>query len=111
MSMQDFHFVKKLDKSSPKLFLATATGEHIKTAKLTCRKAGEQPLEYLRWSFSDLLVSSYQTSGSGQENSTPTDSFSLNFTKMEFEYTETNADGSAGGTTKAGWDIKKNQKI
>jgi type VI protein secretion system component Hcp len=29
-------FVKKIDKSSAKLFQACATGEHIKTATLVC---------------------------------------------------------------------------
>ena len=40
VSMQDFHFVMGVNKSSPKLMLACATGEHIKKAVLTCRKAG-----------------------------------------------------------------------
>src|SRR4051794_17608184 len=40
VSMQDIHFTKKVDKSTPKLMLACASGEHIKKATLTCRKAG-----------------------------------------------------------------------
>ena len=42
--MQDFHFVMKINKASPKLMLACATGEHIKKAILTCRKAGKAQL-------------------------------------------------------------------
>ena len=44
--MQDFHFVMKVNKASPKLLLACATGEHIKKAILTCRKAGKDQQEY-----------------------------------------------------------------
>ena len=44
--MQDIHFTMTMDKASPMLFLACATGEHIKTGILTCRKAGEEQLEY-----------------------------------------------------------------
>src|SRR5256885_3506033 len=40
VSIQDIHFVtKKIDKSSAKLLLSTATGEHIKDATLFVRKA------------------------------------------------------------------------
>src|ERR1043166_4955437 len=42
VQMQDFHFVMKVNKSSPKLMLACASGEHIKSATLTCRKAGKE---------------------------------------------------------------------
>ena len=69
VQMQDFHFVMNVNKASPKLMLACAQGEHIKSAILTCRKAGKEQQEYLKVTFSDLLVSSYQTSGSGGERS------------------------------------------
>jgi len=32
VQMQDFHFVMRVNKSSPKLMLACATGDHIKSA-------------------------------------------------------------------------------
>jgi len=63
VSMQDFHFVMPINKSTPKLWLACATGEHIKKATLTCRKAGKEQQEYLKITFSDILVSSYNTGG------------------------------------------------
>src|SRR6266542_976170 len=47
VSMQDFHFVMKVNKASPKLMLACATGQHIKEATLTCRKAGKDQQEFL----------------------------------------------------------------
>ena len=40
VSMQDFSFVMKVNKASPKLLLACANGEHIPEATLVCRKAG-----------------------------------------------------------------------
>src|SRR5712692_175734 len=55
VSMQDFHFVMKVNKASPKLFLACATGEHIKKGVLTCRKAGKEQQEFLKITLSDLL--------------------------------------------------------
>lgn len=111
VQMQDFHFVMKINKASPKLMLACASGEHIKNAILTCRKAGKDQQPFLKVTFSDLLVSSYQTGGSGHSDVVPTDQISLNFAKIEFEYKEQKADGTLGGAVKAGWDLKKNQKV
>src|SRR5437660_2861335 len=71
VSMQDFHFVMTVNKASPKLFLACANGEHIKKAVLVCRKAGKDQQEFYKVTFSDLLVSSFQTSGSGSATVLP----------------------------------------
>src|SRR5436190_13630096 len=88
VSMQDFHFVMKVNKASPKLALACATGEHIKKATLTCRKAGKEQQEFLKVTLSDLLVSSYQTGGSAHGDILPVDQISMNYAKVEWEYKE-----------------------
>lgn len=109
--MQDFHFVMKCSKASPKLMLACATGEHIKKATIIARKAGTEQQEFLKYTLSDVLVSSYQTGGSGAGDVIPTDQISFNFAKVEIEYKEQKADGTLGGTVKAGYDIKQNKKV
>lgn len=111
VNMQDFHFVMHVNKASPKLFLACATGEHIRSAKLTCRKAGKTQQEFLKVTFTDLLVSSYQTGGSGSSDVIPTDQISLNFAKIEFDYAEQKADGSLGASVKTGYDLKLGTKV
>jgi type VI secretion system secreted protein Hcp len=57
VQMQDFHFTMKVNKASPKLFLACASGEHIPDALLTCRKAGKEQQEILKNKFTDMLIS------------------------------------------------------
>jgi type VI secretion system secreted protein Hcp len=109
--MQDFHFVMKINKASPKLMLACASGEHIKSAVLTCRKAGKDQQEFLTVKMSDLLVSSYQTGGSGHGDIVPTDQISLNYSKIEFEYKPQKPDGSLDSPVKAGWNLKENKKV
>lgn len=111
VQMQDFHFVMYMNKATPKLFLACASGEHLATVVLTCRKAGKEQQEFLKYSFHDCLVSSYQTGGSEMGDIVPTEQISLNYSKMEMEYKEQKPDGSLGGVVKAGWDVKKNQKV
>lgn len=108
VSMQDFHFVMNVNKASPKLMLACASGEHIKEANLVCRKAGKEQQEYLKIKFSDLLISSYQTGGSAGDV-VPVDQISFNFSKIEFEYFPQTEKGTLGPVVKTHWDLKTNK--
>ncbi len=109
VSHQDLHFTMKMSKASPKLALACSSGEHIKGALLTCRKAGKEQQEYLVIKLTDLLISSYQTGGSGGDDVVPTDQVSMNYAKIEFEYKEQKPDGSLGGVVKSHWSVKENK--
>jgi type VI secretion system secreted protein Hcp len=108
VSMQDFHFTVFHGVASPKLLLACATGQHIPTGVLTCRKAGKEQQEFMKITFHDLLISSFQTGGGGGSIN-PTDQVSFNFSKIEHEYKEQKASGQLGGTVKATFDLKKMQ--
>ena len=109
-SFQDLAVVKLADKSSPNLMLKCATGEHIKEATLTVRKAGGEQQEYYKIKLSDLLVSSFQNTGSDGD-AIPTETLSLNYAKIEFEYKEQNAQGALAGVVKSGYDLKANKKV
>ena len=109
-SFHDLHFVHRLDKASPRLLLACASGQHIKEATITVRKAGGQQLEYLKIKLTEVLVSSYQIGGSSQGGEpTPLGELSLNFVKLRMDYTEQNVKGGAGSTTSMEWDLTKNK--
>jgi len=107
--MQDFNFVMRMNKASPKLMLACANGQHIPKAVLTMRKAGKDQQEYAKITLEDLLVSSFQTGGSAKGDIVPLEQISLNYSKIEFEYKEQKPDGTLGGATKAGWNVKENK--
>jgi len=111
VSMGDFNFAMKINKASPKLMLACANGEHIKNAILTCRKAGKEQQEYLKITFSDLLVSSYQIGGSAHGDLLPVDQISFNFSKIEWEYKPQKPDGTLDAGIKSGYDLKLNKKV
>jgi type VI secretion system secreted protein Hcp len=105
VSVQDFSFVHKVDKASPELFLKTANGEHIKDALLTVRKAGDKPIEYLKYKFSDILVSSVRPGGSSGDQ-IPLEQVSFNFRMIEVEYQPHDENGNpTGSPIKIGWDI------
>ena len=102
VAMQDFHFVMGVNKSTPKLILACANGEHIKSAILTCRKAGKEQQEFLKYTFTDVFISSYQTGGSDS----PMEQCSFNFTQMQCDYKEQKADGTLAGAITTKYNVK-----
>ncbi len=108
VSMQDFHFTMRVNKASPKLLLACAQGTHIPESLLTCRKAGKEAQEYLKYKFTDLLISSYQTGGSAGDV-VPIDQISFNFTKIEYEYYPQKKDGTLGPKVPVFYDLKANK--
>jgi type VI secretion system secreted protein Hcp len=107
VQMQDFHFVMSVNKASPKLFLSCANGSHIKSAQLTARKAGKDQQDYLVIKFSDLLISSFQTSGQADAGHLPLDQISFNFAKIDITYKDQKADGTLGGSTNVNYDLKQ----
>ena len=104
----DLSFTKRVDKSSPVLFLACASGKHIKEAQLSVRKAGRAALEYLKIKLTDVLVTSFQETA-GEE--TPVESVAFDFRRIDVEYTPQHDDGSPGDVVKAGWDLSRNTKV
>jgi type VI secretion system secreted protein Hcp len=110
VQVHDFQFSKHFDKASPKLFEACATGKHTPKVTLVCRKAGGSQQEYLKYVFSEVLVSSITHSGSGGD-ALPTENVSMNFSKIEIEYKPQDEKGGLGGVVKSGWDLAKNVKV
>ena len=107
VALQDFSVAMHVNKASPHLFLACATGRHIKQATLVGRKAGKVQQEFLIYRFTDVLVSSYQTRGS--DDVQPMDEISFNFARIDVEYRAQKPDGSLDAPVKAGWDAKANK--
>ncbi len=109
VNVQDLSFTKYIDKASPALMLHCCNGKHIKEATLVVRKAGEQPLEYLTITMTDLIITSVSTGGSGGEDRL-TENVNLNFAKVKVLYKEQTASGGVGATPSMTWDIAANAK-
>jgi type VI secretion system secreted protein Hcp len=109
VNVQDLSFTKYLDKSSTALVLACCGGKHYDQALLTVRKAGDKPLEYLKITMKEVIITSISTGGSGGEDRL-TENVTLNFAEFKTEYTEQNKDGTGGATAEAAWNIAENVK-
>jgi type VI secretion system secreted protein Hcp len=108
VELQDFQFVIRMNRASPKLMERAANGAHIKNpnsdagtvadATLVVRKAGADPVEFLKVKFYDVMISSYQHGGQESDPSL-VDQFSLWFAKVELEYAHQLATGQLGPST------------
>jgi type VI secretion system secreted protein Hcp len=106
-NFQDVSVTKYVDKSSHALLKAVAVGQHIPSALLTIRKAGEKPLEYIKFTMKNCLISSVSTGGSGGEDRL-TENISINFGNFQYEYTPQKADGSGDSVLPFAFDIALN---
>jgi type VI secretion system secreted protein Hcp len=122
VQMQNLEIQCPVSKASPKLMLACATGQHIPSAILTCRKAGGGQQEFYKITLSDVLVSSYQTGSEAPNGQTingaegyaagvPIDHVGLNFGKIQVEYRPQKEDGSLDNPIKAGYNLKANKSV
>ncbi|HYV14791.1 MAG TPA: type VI secretion system tube protein Hcp [Conexibacter sp.] len=80
-TISSFEITKKLDKASPLLFKAAATGQHYKEVTLSFahRHHGAQQ-DYLQFKFFDVLISGVQQ-GVGHSQS-PQEAITFNFAKV-----------------------------
>ena len=61
VNVQDLSFTKYVDKSSHLLLSGCAKGTHFTDALLTVRKAGDKPLEYIKITMNEVMVTSVST--------------------------------------------------
>jgi len=107
VAVQDLSVTKYVDKSSPNLWLFCSNGKNFGEAQLVIRKAGEKPLEYIVMTMTDCIVSSVTTGGSGGQDRL-TENVSINFAKVQVDYTPQKQDGSGDTAIPYKWYISKN---
>ncbi|VEA41980.1 Hcp1 family type VI secretion system effector [Salmonella enterica subsp. enterica] len=74
------------------------------------RKAGGNPLEYLKYTFTDLIIAMVSPSGSQGGEIASRESIELSFSTVKQEYVVQNQQGGSGGTITAGYDFKAQPK-
>jgi len=103
-SFHDISFTHRVDKASPVLMQACATGTHLKEATITHRKAGKGQQEYFIIKLADVLVTSVQEGGAGNDGIT--EQVSLAFAKVDMQYKPQKADGSLDAGVHFKYDLK-----
>ena len=103
-SFHDLSFVHNVDKASPVLMQACATGAHLKEATITHRKAGKEQHEYMIVKMNDVIVTGVTHGGSG--DSGHSENVSLSFAKVALEYKPQKPDGSLDAGIFFKYDLK-----
>ena len=110
VNVHDLTFTKLVDKATPNLIRYACNGKHLGSALLTVRKAGGTALEYVKITLSDLIVTSVSLGGTGGVMLSET--VTLNFNKVKFEYVPQKTAGGGGeGSIPVGWDVGKNVEM
>jgi type VI secretion system secreted protein Hcp len=107
-SFHDLSFTHHVDRASPLLMKACATGQHVKDATITVRKAGKGQQEYLVVKLADVLVTGISTSV-GVEGDATVESVMLAFAKVDLEYKPQKPDGSLDVGVHFTYDLKANK--
>lgn len=109
-SFADLAFTHYVDKASPNIMKACATGEHLKNAILTARKAGKDQQEFLIVTLSDLIITGVHPSGTPNDGGL-VENVTLQASKIELEYKPQKPDGSLDAGVKFGYDVKQNKPV
>jgi type VI secretion system secreted protein Hcp len=109
-TVKDLGFVHYMDRSSPNLMKFCLTGKHIPEAILVVRKDGGSPLEYLRITMTDVVVTGVNPVGSSDEERVK-ERIGLSFAKVKQEYTVQNQQGGSGGAVTAAYDLKLGKEV
>ncbi len=106
-TFQDLLIVHGVDKATPDLLKACATGLHIKDATITHRKAGKGQREFLIIKLNDVTITA--VSHGGSEDQPYAESVTLKFAKVDLEYKPQRPDGSLDPGLHFKFDLKANK--
>jgi type VI secretion system secreted protein Hcp len=106
-TFHDLTIVHNIDKASPLLLQACATGTHLKEATITHRRAGKALQEFLIVKMNDIIITGVTHGGAAGQ--TASETVSLAFAKVDFEYKPQKPDGSLDAGIHFKFDIKANK--
>jgi len=101
-SISEIVVTKPSDISSVSWFEQALWGEGVKVTIDFCKTDKGQLEIFQSYDLEDAMVSGYSVSSGGDR---PTESISISFTKVIFNFFEMSKDGAKAASPKAGWDI------
>jgi type VI secretion system secreted protein Hcp len=104
-TVEDLVFVHQFDRASPNLMTYCLTGRPIPKAVLTMRKAGGFPLDFLKITMTDVIITGVEPSASGGGGY---EQISLSFSAVKQEYMMQDSPGDNGGVVTGTFNIKGN---
>jgi type VI secretion system secreted protein Hcp len=107
-TFKDLTIVHNVDKASPALMLACATGRHLTDGTITERKAGKVQQEFLVIKMNDVVITSVTH---GPSTDSPlSEAVTLTFAKIDLQYNPIKVDGSLDAGIHFKFDLKQNKE-
>ena len=106
-SFSELTMTKSTDIASADLFMQAVCGKSLGKAEIHFLQTGgadKKQQVFLKIELTDAIVSSYSASSGGDR---PSESFSLNFTQISYQYDAFSGEKVTTGTAKK-WDLAKN---
>jgi len=108
-SLSEVAVTKEFDQTSNAMFEAATAGTKGTKAEIAFTRSGVgtgsgKQIELLRLTLEESLISGYSMTSSGDR---PTESLSLNYTKIELKYTPMTDAGGAGDPVTSTFDLTK----
>ncbi len=104
-SFHDLAFSHQIDKASPLLMKACATGERLPDATITVRRAGEGQHDHLVITMTDVLVTGVSTSMAAGGDAGD-EEVALSFAKVDLEYKPQRPDGALDAGIHFAYDVR-----
>ena len=107
-SFSEVTMAKRMDVASTELFMQATCGKSLGKAEIHFIQTGGTAAKgqtYLKIELDESLVSSYSVASSGER---PEENFSLNFTKISYQYDKFDGGKVVTGTAKK-WNMEKNE--
>ena len=108
-TFHDLSFTHRIDKATPFLLKACATGTHIKEATITHRRGGATPQEYLVVKMNDILITGVTHAGAADQPETGSETVSISFAKVDFTYKAQKPNGTLDAGLSFKYDLIANK--
>jgi len=110
VSFSELNITKPVDKASAMLLELCCTGKHIPKGTLFAAKStgDKNPVDYLKISLEEIHIASHQHGGSSGD-AVGSESLSLAFVQMEYDYSIQQKDGSLVNAGKTKYHIGKRE--
>ncbi|QCN99569.1 type VI secretion system tube protein Hcp (plasmid) [Azospirillum argentinense] len=102
-AISEITLTRDLDKSSTKWFQESVSGSKGKAVQIDLVATGNPGETYMTYKLENVLVSGYSIAANGSGR--PTETISLNFTKIEIAYTARDTDNTGAAANRGSYDL------
>lgn len=109
IDFQPLRVTQRVDRAVPALVQLAATGQHVPSSVLACRRPGRDTGDYFKITLSDVLIASVRLSDAAETQ--PSAEVTLTYGRITIEFRPQLPDGNLGPPAVSGWDVRANRRL